>query len=69
MCACWSAVVCFLRDDDGVSAVEYGLIIALLSLAVMVTLTAVNHQIDDLYKNLCARLKQAVNGTVDCGTG
>ena len=69
MCACRLAVVRFLRNEDGVTAVEYGLIVALLSLAVIVTLTAVNHQIDDLYQNLCTRLKQAVNGTVDCGTG
>lgn len=68
MCDCWLAAVRFLRDDDGVTAVEYGLIVALLSLAVIVTLTAVNHQIDGLYLDICTRLKLAVHGTVDCST-
>lgn len=62
----WLAAVRFLRDDDGVTAVEYGLIVALLSLAVIVTLTAVNQQIDGLYQEICMRLKQAVNSAIDC---
>lgn len=66
MRSCLLALTRFVRDEDGVTAVEYGLIVALLSLAVIVTLTAVNHQIDALYRDICTRLKAAVSGTVTC---
>lgn len=37
------------RNDEGATAVEYGLMVALIALAIIVTVTALGKQLDTLF--------------------
>ena len=39
----------FLKDDSGATAIEYGLIAGLFSIAVLVSLTTLGASVDDTY--------------------
>lgn len=47
----------FLRDEGGVTAVEYGLIAALIALAVIVTVYLVGQQLNTVYQQILNCLK------------
>lgn len=49
----------FLRDEEGVTAIEYGLIAALIALAIIVGATAVGGGLNGLFNRIAAIL----NGT------
>jgi pilus assembly protein Flp/PilA len=42
----------FLKDEEGVTAIEYGLIAALIALAVIVTVTAVGKQLNTVFTGI-----------------
>lgn len=46
----------FLREDEGVTMVEYGLIAALVSIVTIVALGAVGTQLDTLYDRIAVCL-------------
>lgn len=48
----------FLRDEEGVTAVEYGLIAALIAVAVVVTVTAVGSELNKVFKKIEDCLKK-----------
>lgn len=46
----------FLRDEEGVTAIEYALIAALIAVAVIVIVTAVGSQLADKFQAICTAL-------------
>lgn len=46
----------FLRDEEGVTMIEYGLIAALIALAVIVTVTAIGSALDTQFQRIQACL-------------
>jgi pilus assembly protein Flp/PilA len=50
----------FLRNEEGVTAVEYGLIAALIAVAVIVTVTLLGSKLDAIFQSICTKLN---NGT------
>jgi pilus assembly protein Flp/PilA len=52
----------FLRDEEGVTVIEYALIAALLALAVAVTVAAVGNQLNTLF----TRVKNCLINSGNC---
>jgi pilus assembly protein Flp/PilA len=50
----------FLKDENGQGMVEYGLIIGLIALVVIVALIALGPKIEDLFTNVGDALDSAV---------
>lgn len=48
------------QKDRGATAVEYGLMVALIAVAIMVTVTALGGQLDDLFEEVRAALEGAM---------
>ncbi|MGI6166982.1 MAG: Flp family type IVb pilin [Eubacteriales bacterium] len=53
----------FLKDENGQGMVEYGLIIGLIALVVIVALIALGPKIKDLFTNVGDALDSAVPST------
>jgi len=51
-----SAVKTFVADENGVTAIEYGLIAALIGVAISVGATAVGDQLGVLFTNIKTKL-------------
>ena len=47
----------FLSDEEGVTAIEYALIAALIAIAVIATVTLVGGQLNSVFKTICNALK------------
>jgi pilus assembly protein Flp/PilA len=52
----------FLRDEEGVTAIEYGLIAALIAVVIIVGATAVGGGLDTLFRNIAACLGNTAAG-------
>ena len=50
------AVSRFIRDEEGATAIEYGLIAALISIVMLVALTGVGVAIRETFLDVCAAL-------------
>jgi len=46
----------FLRDDNGATAIEYGLIAALISVAIIVAVTAVGSNLTTTFNSVASAL-------------
>ena len=46
-----------LRDEEGVTAIEYALIASLIAIAVIATVTLVGTQLNVVFNTICAALK------------
>lgn len=46
----------FARDEDGVTAIEYGLIAALIAVAIITAVTTVGSTLSDLFSDIAADL-------------
>lgn len=55
-----SGVNRFFRDEEGASAVEYGILVALIAVAVIVTVGLVGQKLDAVFQVVCQKLG---NGT------
>lgn len=53
----------FLRDEEGVTAIEYALIAALIAVAIIVTVSAVGTQLNNTFQKIANCL---VNPTAGC---
>jgi pilus assembly protein Flp/PilA len=42
----------FLKDEEGVTAIEYGLIALLIALAVIITVTAIGNQLKTVFSQV-----------------
>ena len=47
----------FVRDEEGVTAIEYALIATLIAIAVIATVTLVGSQLNSVFNTICAALK------------
>ena len=55
-----SAVRRFIRDERGVTAIEYGLIASLIALVVATAMTAVSGELDDVFQRVVEALSPTV---------
>jgi len=46
----------FARDEEGVTAIEYGLIAALIAVAIIVAVTSVGATLSDLFSDIAGEL-------------
>ncbi|MBO6903251.1 MAG: Flp family type IVb pilin [Rhizobiaceae bacterium] len=51
----------FIEDRGGATAVEYGLIVAVLSLAIVAGVATATNSIEFLFANNTSRLQQSLN--------
>ena len=49
----------FLKDESGATAIEYGLIAALVAVACIVALTALGTSLDGIFKTVSSKLDAA----------
>jgi len=49
-------LVRFIKDEEGVTAVEYGLIAALIALVIIVAVTAVGRNLNTAFNNVANQL-------------
>jgi len=47
----------FVRDEEGVTAIEYGLIAALIAVAIITAVTAVGTRLDAVFDYISTQLK------------
>ncbi len=55
-------LVSFLKDDSGATAIEYGLIAALVSVAAIGALTAMGSSLSTMFNTVSTALSTAVSG-------
>jgi len=48
----------FAKDESGATAIEYGLIAALLSVAIITAISSVKTELNSTYTNVAAELKK-----------
>jgi len=60
--------VAFLKDEEGATAIEYGLIAGLIAAVIAVTLGTLGGQIDQLFDNISKKLPALAEGG-DNGNG
>jgi len=46
----------FMKDESGATAIEYGLIAALISVALIAGATTLGHSLDNQFNNIAAKL-------------
>ena len=51
----------FLREEDGVTAIEYGLIAALIAIVIIVSVTLAGNQLNQIFKKIGDTLSNANN--------
>lgn len=49
-------VMKFLRDEEGASAVEYGLLVGLIAAVIVVAVTTLGTTVDGIYTNVSAKI-------------
>ncbi|KVN30816.1 pilus assembly protein [Burkholderia pyrrocinia] len=49
----------FLREDDGVTAIEYGLIAGLIAVAIVTNVTSIGTQLKTLFGSIVTQLQTA----------
>lgn len=54
----------FLRDEEGVTAIEYGLIAALIAVAVIATVYLVGQELNTVFN----KIKTCLTTPANCGT-
>ena len=54
-----NAIMKFLRDEEGATAIEYGLIAGLVSIAIVATVTTVGDNLVTIFTNIGASLLTA----------
>jgi pilus assembly protein Flp/PilA len=55
-------MIAFVRDEDGATAIEYGLIAALVSVAAIGALTAMGDSLSDMFNMVSSELTSAAGG-------
>ncbi|WP_175884957.1 Flp family type IVb pilin [Burkholderia sp. BCC0044] len=52
----------FVRDEDGVTAIEYGLIAALIAIGIIAALSTIGKDLKTVFSTIAADLDSAVAG-------
>jgi pilus assembly protein Flp/PilA len=55
-------MIAFVRDEDGATAIEYGLIAALVSVAAIGALTAMGNSLSTMFNTVSSALSGAAGG-------
>ena len=55
-------MISFVKDEDGATAIEYGLIAALVSVAAIGALTAMGVSLQNIFTTVSSALSTAVSG-------
>lgn len=50
----------FLKEEEGVTMVEYGLLAALISVVCIIAITGIGVNLNEVYKIICNKLSGAV---------
>lgn len=58
-----------LKDESGATAIEYGLIAALVSVAAIAALTAMGSSLDQMFEFVSGKLEEATDEAVDSSGG
>lgn len=56
----------FLREEDGVTAIEYGLIAALIAVVIASILVTVGADLKNVFNKVATCLSSAVSGNASC---
>jgi pilus assembly protein Flp/PilA len=56
----------FVREEEGVTMVEYGLIAALIAIVCIVAITNVGKNLNLVFKEICNKLAGAITGGTTC---
>ena len=59
----------FIRDDEGATAIEYGLIAALVSVAAITALSAMGDSLDGLFTEVSGQIDSVVAAGGEGGEG
>lgn len=52
-----NALVNFIKDEEGVTAIEYGLIAALIAVVIIIAVTLVGTRLSAVFNSIAASLK------------
>ncbi|AZV95458.1 Flp family type IVb pilin [Bordetella sp. J329] len=52
-------IVRFLKDEDGATAIEYGLIAGLIAIAIIAALTTLGTDLSDLFERISGKVTAA----------
>ena len=55
-------IECFTRDEEGASAVEYGILVALITVAVLITVFALGQQLEEVFN----KIQRCLNNSSNC---
>lgn len=58
-----SSATDFIREEEGASAVEYAILVALIATVIFSTVALVGMKLESLFNNFCTRFASATNGT------
>ena len=58
----FAKMIAFVRDEDGATAIEYGLIAALVSVAAIGALTAMGNSLGTMFNMVSSALSGAAGG-------
>ncbi len=58
----FAKMIAFVRDEDGATAIEYGLIAALVSVAAIGALTAMGNSLSTMFNTVSSALSSAARG-------
>ncbi len=54
------------RDDEGASAVEYGLLVAAIAALIVIVVFALGKVVNEVFKKTCDNVTNAVNTNQSC---
>ncbi|CAJ0720365.1 hypothetical protein LMG6871_03783 [Ralstonia edaphis] len=57
-----NAILKFIRDEQGATAVEYGMIAGLIAAAIVTIVSTLGTKLENVFKTIC----QAVNNNTAC---
>ena len=63
-----AAIIRFLNDESGATMVEYGMIVALVFLAMITGVSALGQSLEDLFNFAARELTQAMSAAARSGT-
>jgi pilus assembly protein Flp/PilA len=49
----------FFKEEEGATAAEYGIMVALITVAVIITVTAIGNQLNSVYQKINSVLENA----------
>lgn len=55
-------IINFIKEEEGATAIEYGLIAALIAVAIMTTLGLIGTELNELFDEILDKLKNPTGG-------